>query len=297
VAPVDGVRLLVVQPDIPQDDTWRAAHASAIFDDLVALSTARADATVIVWPESAVPFLLDESADARTVLRKLLAPGKVLITGAIRRSTPDIDADYFTSIQVYDEAARLVGLYDKWRLVPGGEFLPFAWVLEPLGFKRLVNLPDGFSAGDGPHSLNIPGAGLAAALVCYEAIFPDRLVAPGLRPSWIVNVTNDGWFGTSTGPHQHFAQLRMRAVEQGLAAVRSANTGISGVIDPYGHVLAASALASKTTVSSVLPQNLPATPYSEWGDEIFAALVCGLLILTILFSHKLRHFVQSTVDF
>jgi apolipoprotein N-acyltransferase len=288
VAPVANVRLLVVQPDIPQDDNWRSEHASAIFDDLVAQSKQQADATVIVWPESAVPFLLDESEDARDVLRRLLAPDKVLITGAIRRTRPDIGADYFTSIQVYDSDARLIGIYDKWRLVPGGEFLPLAWVLEPLGFKRLVNLPDGFSAGDGPHSLAIPGTGLAAALICYEAIFPDRLVALGLRPDWIVNVTNDGWFGTSTGPFQHFAQLRMRAVEQGLPAVRSANTGISGVIDPYGHVLAASPLASKAILSAPLPGNLAATPYSEWGDGIFAGLVCGLLMLTAVLSRKLR---------
>ncbi len=294
---VDGVHLAVVQPNIPPDDSWRSEHASAIFDDLVAQSKEQPDANIIVWPESAVAFLLDENNDALDVLRGLLAPDKILATGAIRRATPDIAAAYYTSIQVYDGAARRIGVYDKWRLVPGGEFLPFAWLLEPLGFQRLVNLPDGFSAGSGPATLDIPGAGRAAALICYEAIFPDRLIAAGPRPDWIVNVTNDGWFGQSTGPYQHFALLRMRAVEQGLPAVRSANTGISGVIDPYGRVTIASTLGKKTVLPAGLPKKIAATPYSEWGDWLFSGLVCGLLIMTIMLTCKLRRFITSPMEF
>jgi apolipoprotein N-acyltransferase len=283
-----GIQLLIVQPNIPQDDKSRSENASRIFDDLVAQSAASPSATHIIWPESAVPFLLDESKPARSVLHGLLKPDRTLITGAIRRATPNIDAPYFTSIQVYDKSAELISVYDKWRLVPGGEYLPFAGILEPLGFKRLVSLPDGFSAGPGPRTLTIPGAGAAAALICYEAIFPDRLVEPGNRPQWIVNVTNDGWFGNSTGPYQHFALVRMRAVEQGLPAVRSANTGISGVIDPYGQVIAATRLGTRATLLLPLPKNLPSTPYGKWGDLIFAVFLLVLSIIAITFAQRLR---------
>ena len=142
----------------------------------------------------------------------------------------------------HDETGRVTGAYDKWRLVPGGEYLPFAWALEPLGFRKVVNLPESFTAGRGPESLLVDGAGSATLLICYEAIFPHRLVPSEARPDWIVNVTNDGWFGQSVGPYQHLAQVRMRAVEQGLPIARAANTGISAMIDPFGRYVATTAL-------------------------------------------------------
>ncbi len=169
------------------------------------------------------------------------------MTGAIRRSTPDDAANYFTSIQVIDDQGIVINSYDKWRLVPGGEYLPFAWALEPLGFRKVVNLPESFSAGVGPRLVHVPGVGLAGMLICYEAIFPHKLVPEGERARWLVNVTNDGWFGTSVGPYQHVAQVRMRAVEQGLPMARSANTGISALIDPVGRYVVKTEMLRRTT--------------------------------------------------
>jgi apolipoprotein N-acyltransferase len=289
---VDGVALRIVQPNISQDDKWRADNASRIFDDLLAFSGAPArDGRVpshIIWPESAVPFLLDESDGGRTALAQTLGAGQMLITGAIRRARPDPSADYFTSILVFDDTAHLVSTYDKWRLVPGGEFLPFAWLLEPIGFQRLVSLPGSFAAGTGPKSLEIPGAGRAGPIICYEVIFPDRLIATEPRPNWILNVTNDGWFGNSVGPYQHLAQARLRAIEQGLPLVRSANTGISAVFDGVGRAIAMAPLSVPSVIDSSLPQALPATLYARSGDALMWALVVITFLVSFGFARKLR---------
>jgi apolipoprotein N-acyltransferase len=149
----------------------------------------------------------------------------------------------------------------------------------------VVSLPESFDAGQGPAALNIPGMGRAAMLICYEAIFPHHLL-PTLRPDWIVNVTNDGWFGQSVGPHQHLAQVRMRAIEQGLPIARSANTGISAMIDPVGRLTARSALDQVAVIDTPLPQALSAgTNYSKWGDYMFLLM---LLVVVICF-HPLRN--------
>ncbi|MDE2446939.1 MAG: apolipoprotein N-acyltransferase, partial [Alphaproteobacteria bacterium] len=160
-----------------------------------------------------------------------------------------------------------------------GEFLPLAWLLEPLGFRQVVPLPESFRAGTGPGSLVIPGAGLVGAQICYEAIFPAETVDAKRRPDWLVNVTNDGWFGRSTGPWQHVAQLRLRAIEQGLAIVRSANTGVSAVFDPYGRRLVFSPLEEIGVYDSALPRSLAAVVFARIGDFALLLLVCGFSAL------------------
>jgi apolipoprotein N-acyltransferase len=272
----------IVQPNVSQDDKWRSDNASAIFDGLVqqSLADARgANIRLIVWPESSVPFLLDESAGAREVLRAGLQPGQFLAAGLIRRESKAEDAAFFTSLVVFDEKAEVKGVYDKWRLVPGGEFLPLQWLLEPLGFQKLVSLPGGFSAGGGPQTLDVAGLGLTGALICYEVIFPHRLVDEKVRPQWIINVTNDGWFGASSGPYQHFAQARLRSVEQGLPIIRAANTGISGVIDGLGRSPSVIALGRAGVLDVQMPTALQPTVYSTFGDWLLAGMLTTLALL------------------
>ncbi len=275
-----AVTLRLVQPNVAQDDKWRAENTRVIFDRLKMLSTAPphgSAVTHIIWPESAVSFFIDESEQAQAELAGVLAGGKWLLAGALRRELrPDGGERVFTSLIVFDDRGHPVSHYDKWRLVPGGEFLPFEAVLRPLGFRRLVTVPESFDAGPGPVSLAIPGAGKAAPFICYEVIFPDRLVDAGDRPQWLVNITNDGWFGRSTGPWQHFAQARLRAVEQGLPLVRAANTGISGVIDPVGRIVVQSALEQQTYLDVALPEALSPTPYARFGDGLLTALVLAV---------------------
>ncbi len=273
---VDGVDVRIVQPNLSQDEKWRADNASKSFDDLIAASTAPAgdfNIRMIVWPESAVAFLIDESEGAKNVIRHSLVEGQFLLTGTLRRSRPDPSADYFTSIIAFDHTAKVVGVYDKWRLVPGGEFLPFAAILQPLGFQKIVSLPGGFVSGPGAGAIELPDLGRLGALVCYEVAFPNDLVAAGPRPKALINVTNDGWFGQSTGPYQHLAQVRMRAIEQGLPILRSANTGISAVFDAYGREVASLGLGKKGYLDVHLPVPSTDTFYSRYGDWTLAGMV------------------------
>jgi apolipoprotein N-acyltransferase len=285
---VEGADFRIVQPNLSQDDKWRNDNASRSFDELVALSIAPSathDIKYIVWPESAVAFLIDESEGAKNVLRSSLREGQFLLTGSLRR-LPSNHETFYTSIIAFDHAARIVGVYDKWRLVPGGEFLPFSSILEPLGFQRVVSLPGGFTAGTGPGSIELPGLGHVGMLICYEVAFPHQLVVSGKRPLALVNVTNDGWFGTSTGPYQHLAQVRLRAIEQGLPIIRSANTGISAVFDAFGRMGPSLGLNSKGVVDAKLPAQISATLYSRAGDWVFAALILSASLVGVTTSLK-----------
>ena len=285
---VPGVALRIVQPNVGQEQKWREDNARMIFDRLKALSSAPsalhpdgiASITHVIWPESAVPFLIGESDVARAELKPLLGGRTVLITGSIRlgeAAEPDGEVPVYNSIMVFDGDVNLVDVYDKWRLVPGGEFLPFESLLEPLGFRKVVTVPGSFAAGPGPVTLNLPGLPPAGLLVCYEAIFPHDLVDPKHRPGVLINVTNDGWFGKSTGPYQHLAQARMRSIEQGLPMIRAANTGISAVVDSYGRVLSALDLMAEGTLDSDLPASIAATSYAKFGDLMAAALMISFL--------------------
>jgi apolipoprotein N-acyltransferase len=271
----------LVQPNISQSDKWRSENAKVIFNTLLALTGAASEVkpTVIIWPESAVSFLLDESEIAKTEIANALQPGQTLLTGAIRRQVSGTDERYFTSVLNMDDSGVVTAVYDKWRLVPGGEYLPFAWALEPLGFRKVVNLPESFSEGSGPQAIDVPGVGLAVMLICYEAIFPHQLVPESKRARWIVNVTNDGWFGQSVGPYQHFAQVRMRAVEQGLPVARAANTGISAVIDAFGRVIAKIDLGEHGYLDAQMPAQAEETFFASWGMMPASLMLFLLLVL------------------
>ena len=279
---VEGIMLRLVQPNIRVDDKWRNANARVIFDELLQMTASPSSTgqpiTHIIWPESIVPFLIDESAAGRAELAAALKPGQTLMAGAVRRERPSPDARYFTSILMFNDKAEVISHYDKWRLVPGGEFLPLEWALAPLGFRRLVNLPEGFSPGEGPKTLAVPGAGFAGFSVCYEATFPGAVAGSSPRADWLINVTNDGWFGNSTGPSQHLAQLRLRAIELGVPAARAANTGISAVIDPLGRMTFASQLNSIGSFDLALPAALGEPPNVEYGWIIFTMLVLLLFL-------------------
>ena len=272
-----GIMLRLVQPNISQSDKWREGNARKIFDQLKMLSSAPSSTgqaiTHIIWPESAVPFLIEESVDGKAELKAALKPNQVLLTGAVRRQSPRDDADYFTSILVFDDQAEVKATYDKWHLVPGGEFLPMAWLLEPLGLRKVVNLPGSFKAGAGPTTMDVPGLGLVGMSVCYEAIFPGALYDAQKRPGLLVNVTNDGWFGNSAGPYQHLAQLRLRAIEAGLPVARAANTGISAIIDPLGREVFKSQLNTVGAFDVVVPEPGEATVYARFTDAMLGFIM------------------------
>ena len=284
---VPNIMLRLVQPNIGQNEKWREGNARKIFDQLLSLTAAPPSTgtpvTHVIWPESSIPFLIDESDKGRAELAQALKPGQTLLAGAVRRSAQRDDADYFTSILVFDSGANVLNHYDKWRLVPGGEFLPLAWLLQPLGLRRLVNLPESFSPGLGPTNLPVPGAGNAGFSICYEAIFPEAVASATPPPDWLINVTNDGWFGNSVGPWQHLAQMRLRAIETSAPAARVANTGISAVIDPYGREVFTSQLGTVGAFDVLLPQRGENLIKGLWPDAplfclLFFAIVLGEIV-------------------
>jgi apolipoprotein N-acyltransferase len=213
----------------------------------------------------------------------LLPKGTVLITGSVR--APDLPPGArimraYNSIYVIDHDGNVLAVYDKLHLVPFGEYLPFQEWLERLGLEQLTKVQGGFIPGTLHDSLDVPGAPRALPVICYEAIFPAEVATRDGRPGWIVNLTNDGWFGISTGPYQHFQQARLRAVEQGLPLVRAANTGISGVVDPMGRIIARLGLGIEGVLDSRLPAAIAPTIYARVGDIPAATIVVlGLLIV------------------
>ena len=287
------LRLRIVQGDVDQANKWRPENSAEIFSDYLKL-TKSGGATpgldgisLVIWPETAVPFLLADSADALLAIADLLPEGTTLLAGSARlvdsrdaQGRPTAERIY-NSLLVIDDKAQILGSYDKIHLVPFGEYLPFQDFMESLGIMQLTGVRGGFSAGTGPRVLSIPGAPLASPLICYEIIFPDDVTDKAQRPGWLLNVTNDAWFGTSAGPYQHFHQAQLRAVEQGLPVARAANTGISAIIDPYGRVVAELGLGKEGVVDGLLPKALPPTPFARWGRLIeglaLVVALCGWL--------------------
>ena len=292
---VAGVQLRLMQPNLPQDAKFSARNGEAILNQYLALSDRATSPTTpgvqavthLIWPESAFPFLLGRTPQALSRIAALLPPNTTLITGAARAGEPlpgDSRPPIYNSIQVVDDEGTIVSSYDKVHLVPFGEYLPA--VLETLirrvGLSEFVAVPGGFASGTRRLPLGIRGLPPAAPLICYEVIFPGEAAPQGPRAGFMLNLTNDGWFGQTSGPHQHFAQARLRAIEEGLPLVRVANTGISAVTDGYGRVLARLPLGQEGVLDSGLPRAGPATFYARFGDMIFLLMLAGFVLVSRL---------------
>lgn len=267
---VPGVRLRIVQGNIPQSLKWKPAERERILKRYLSLSLQPAETppTHIIWPETAVPYLLGEDAELRLLLARAAPEGGALLTGAVRRA-PDFETapSLRNSIVALNPAGIVVAAYDKVRLVPFGEYVPLRKLLP---IPKLTEGSVEYSPGDGRNVLSIPGLPPLGALICYEAIFPGISWREG-RPRWLLNVTNDGWFGLSSGPHQHFLAARVRSIEQGLPLVRAAYTGISAVVDAYGRVRSSLPLNSMGVLDAALPEALAEpTWYGRLGDWPFA---------------------------
>ena len=277
-ATVEDVRLRIVQASIAQDLKWEPGLRQEHIVQQLRLTLTRGfqDITHVVWPETAVTFLLDNDPELRRFIARAVPPGGALVTGAPRGTSARI----WNSLIALDSRGEIRALYDKHHLVPFGEYVPFRSVL-PLG-KLTAGRMD-FSAGPGPLAFDLPGAPAASPLICYEVIFPGRVVPDGARPSWLLNVTNDAWFGTSLGPYQHLATARMRAVEEGLPLVRAANTGISAVFDGYGREIGRLALNEVGVLDAALPRPLERmTWYARLGNWSVAYLIICAMLGTLL---------------
>lgn len=233
-----------------------------------------------------MPFLPLEHPEALAAIGDLLPPGTFLLTGGLRRErtadpqqTAALPYRAFNSLMVFDHEGGLVSIYDKTHLVPFGEYLPFQPWFEAIGLEQLTRQRGGFTVGpQGQPPITAGALPSAGGLICYEAIFPGLIV--GQRPQLLINVTNDGWFGNTTGPQQHFHQARVRAVESGVPLVRAANNGISALVDPHGRVVAKLNLNDIGVIDARVPVALGPPPYKLYGDWVFA--VNALIFLAFL---------------
>jgi apolipoprotein N-acyltransferase len=289
---VEGVRLRIMQPNLQQDQKFNYGAKQKVMSEYLELSDRSTgpqsaglrDVTHLIWPESAFPFLLTREPDALAQIAALLPEGTVLITGAIRapEAPPGRPVERaYNSIYVIDHDGSILSVYDKIHLVPFGEYLPFQNVLEKLGLLQLTKLPGGFIAGERRRAMDVPRAPRMLPFLCYEIIFPGQAMPDGARPGWLINLTNDGWFGISSGPYQHLQQARVRSIEQGLPLVRAANTGISAVIDPLGRILKSLPLGSEGVMDASLPRPIAAPLYARTGDSGVALVIGAALILVI----------------
>jgi apolipoprotein N-acyltransferase len=268
-----AIWLRIVQPSISQALKWDPAAARRnlrLLLDLSSAPTVRKIAAVI-WPEAAIPFLLERDAHLRREIGAIASDRGYVITGAVRaNSPPEPVAQVWNSLEAVNGDGEIVARYDKAHLVPFGEYVPFRDVL-PLQKITPGNLD--FTAGPGSQTIKLPGLPAFAPQICYEIIFPGAVVDEDDRPAWILNVTNDAWYGRSSGPYQHFAIARTRAVEEGLPLVRVANNGISGVVDAVGRVVARIDLDTIGYADLPLPAAGKRTFYARGGDWILLALL------------------------
>jgi apolipoprotein N-acyltransferase len=292
-----------VQASIDQRDKWKFEKQAAIFRDQLDLSRHDAsgrrddlaDITHLIWPEAAMPFLPLQHPEALAAIGALLPDGTQLISGALRLKKSAADPrlrrrEGYNSMMVFADKGTLEEVYDKIHLVPFGEYLPFQAALEAIGLEQLTRWRGGFSVGPNPRPLlSIPGLPAVVGLICYEAIFPAEIVQGAHRPGLMLNLTNDGWFGDTTGPWQHFHQSRVRAVEEGLPLVRSANNGVSAVIDGQGRLLALLPLNARGVIDSGIPTALSPPPYARFGDWTFVALVLVFAAGAFVLARKRRN--------
>jgi apolipoprotein N-acyltransferase len=272
----DAPIVRLVQPNARQDQKWDAAYRDVFLNRMIRLTSEGSVPDLVVWPETAVPFLLDQIEDDLRIFSDA-ARGAPLVFGIQRR---DDQRQYYNSLVVMGSGGVVQSVYDKRHLVPFGEYIPGGRLLGRLGVSGLAaNLVGGFTPGATKGTVYLPGIGRAVALICYEGIFAEEINYDGDRPRLLLLITNDAWFGEAVGPLQHLAQARLRAIEQGLPMVRVANTGISAMIDAKGRVIASMPMGIDGAIDATLPRALPATLYSRAGDW---PLLVVLVLLTLL---------------
>ncbi|MEZ5871429.1 MAG: apolipoprotein N-acyltransferase [Nitratireductor sp.] len=286
------IRVRIVQPAIDQTRKWSPDSEAEVFRTLLELSTKTGKdgetlpgASLLIWPESAFPFVLTERRDAIAALAAMIPDGTQLVAGALRIEKPAPGTSHelvFNSVYVIDANGEIVGASDKTHLVPFGEYLPMEPLMASLGIEQLTHLRGGFEAGTMRQLMDGGPSGEFIALICYESIFPGDAVPLDIRPDWLLNLTNDAWFGMSPGPYQHWQQARVRGVEEGLPLVRAANNGISSVTDAQGRIVGRLSLGDREVLDSTLPKAGNLTFFSRYGNRTFLFMLLILFVFSFL---------------
>lgn len=288
------VAVVLVQGNVAQETKWREESRWPIFrryTDLtaqgvrVAEEEAPGSRILVVWPETASPFLLANDPEAARLATQALPPGATLLAGTVRAdfSAEGRARQVWNSMVALDAQGRVMDVVDKVHLVPFGEYMPLRGLLP----VRLTHTALDFSAGPALRTVALPGLPSFTGLICYEVIFPGE-VTPAERPGFLVNITNDAWFGISAGPWQHLAAARLRAVEEGLPLVRAAQTGISAVFDARGRTVASMGLGETGVVLAPLPQARTATPFARLGVAIPLCLLAVVLLASVVGTRRAK---------
>ncbi|MBL8572269.1 MAG: apolipoprotein N-acyltransferase [Hyphomicrobiaceae bacterium] len=289
---VPDVKLRIVQPAQDEMLKWQSEATSKVIPRLLKLSdrptsperSGLADVTHLIWPESPFPYLLAREPGALAEIAAALPANVTLITGANRLEPPSAGEKaphYYNTLYVIGDDGHIEAAYDKAHLVPFGEYIPFFDLLKSWGIDNVGGLAGGFEPGPGLRTLPVRGAPGFAPLICYEIIFPGAVIGENERPGWIVNVTNDGWFGNTPGPRQHFHQVQIRAVEEGIPVVRAANTGISAIVDPVGRVVARLDIDIIGILDGALPAAIASPLYARLGDWLLLSLLLSGFLLNV----------------
>jgi apolipoprotein N-acyltransferase len=283
MGPVDqtatGPMIRIVQPNVPQSEKWRPETRPAELKKLIDLSRGEGfdRLAAVVWPETAAPYIIRPGTPAVGMLAVAAPPGGYLLAGAARTET-DIEDGVWNSLLAITPDGTIKATYDKVHLVPFGEYIPFHKDWPPL--TGLIGRGS-FEKGESFTTVSLPGLPPFSPLICYEAIFPGNVTGPGARPAWLLNVTNDAWFGTSSGPYQHLTSARLRTVEEGLPMIRAANTGVSAVIDAFGRVIASLEMERAGVIDHALPPPRAETLYARWHDWTLFVLLAILALFVV----------------
>ena len=285
-----NVVVRIVQADIDQKEKWKPENLASILGAYSHLTSAPAGRRpdLVIWPEGAIPASMNDylapNTWTRIAVEQALSPGQILLLGGYRGEDSASGLSYYNSLAALRRTGagiEVVGVYDKHRLVPFGEYFPMDQLASVLGLKKLVHVGDGFSAGPRPRPLKLPGFPAVQPLICYESLFPALPAQVSDRPAAIVNISNDAWFGATSGPLQHLNIASYRAIETGLPMVRATPTGVSAVIDPYGRALSTLPHGAKAVLDGAMPAPAPSPPYALIGDGLFFILTTLVLIVSI----------------
>jgi apolipoprotein N-acyltransferase len=285
-SPSRDVTLRLVQPNAEQSLKWDRDQARILFDRQLDLTAAGPPVDLVVWPETAVPYVLEYAPEVADLIAQAAQGGKVAL--GIQRVQGD---RAWNSLRVVEGAGEVTATYDKHHLVPFGEYMPLGDLMDDwFGIGAFAaQTGNGYSAGPGPQVIDLgPRLGRVLPLICYEAVFPAIPRAVADRPDWMLQITNDAWFGTLTGPFQHFQQARLRAIEMGLPLVRVANTGVTAVIDARGRVAGSLPFGQAGALEvGPLPGALPPTAYARFGDGPALLLLACLGLAAMLRRRRL----------